>query len=100
MSKITSAGSSHVSAPTISARPSWSRSWMNRRTSPRTNSSIWATRRGLNATWAMRRVRVWAGGSTLVSVVIERKPPDVSALPTAGHGGVIGARALTAEKVS
>ena len=48
----------------------------------------------------MRRVRVWAGGSTLVSVGIERKPPDASAWPAAGHGGVIGARALTAENVS
>ena len=90
ISNTTRAGSSHVSADTISARPSWSRSSMKRRTRSRTNGSRAATRRGLNAVWAMRRVRVCAGGSTLVSVGIERNPPSASARPAAGHGGVIG----------
>ena len=73
---------------------------MKRRTSVRTNGSIAATRRGLNATWVMRRVRVWAGGSTFVSVGIERNPPSTSVRAAAGHGGASGARALAAENVS
>jgi hypothetical protein len=47
--KITRAGSSQVSAETMSARPSCSRSAMKRRTVSRTKPSIWATRRGVKA---------------------------------------------------
>ena len=97
ISNTTSAGSSHVSADTISARPSCNRSSMKRRTRSRTNGSIAATRRGLNAVWAMRRVRVWAGGSTFVSVGIDRNPPSASTFPAAGQTGLIGASVLAAE---
>ena len=45
----------------------------------------------------MRRSECCAGGSTLVIVGIERKPPSASAARVAGHGIVTGARALLAE---
>ena len=48
----------------------------------------------------MRRVRVCAGGSTLVSVGIERNPPSASALPALAHGGTSGDSEFEAENVS
>jgi hypothetical protein len=53
---------------------------------------------GVNAPFAMRRTRVWAGGSTLASVGTARKPPSSKALRAAGQAGRSGAFALAAEK--
>lgn len=47
----------------------------------------------------MRRVRVCAGGSTFVSVGMDRKSPAASAATAAGHGGEIGVSVLAAENV-
>ena len=49
---------------------------------------------------AIRRVRVWPGGSKFGSVGTERKPPDRKASVACGQTGVTGDRALTAENVS
>ena len=99
ISKTTSAGSSHVRADTISARPSWRCSSTKRRTRSRTNGSIAATRRGLNARCAMRRVRV--GRRVDVGQRRDRAEPAVGeACAAAGHGGMSGASAFAAENVS
>ena len=70
--KMTSAGSSQVSARTMSTSGPCTRSSIMRTAKSRMKASMRATMRGVNARLARRRARVWAGGSALVSVGTER----------------------------